>query len=256
MPAMSALSVAELRAAWPDVTAPEAAALPAVDADVDRAALLWAWACTLGAPTALARLEADALAPAARHLTRRGFDPDRVDEAIQRTRVRLIVGDGDGGPGLRRYRGRGPLAAFVRTTAVRIALDLTGADRDDPEPTLALLVDAGPDPDLAYLRTHYEATLTTALAAAWAGLPRHERFVLGLALHHQLDVDAIAQVYACHRATAARKLAAARATLQAALRAALRQTLTVDDPTVDSILRVVTTSVRWRALVPLVADAP
>ena len=35
---------------------------------------------------------------------------------------------------------------------------------------------------------------------------------------------------------------------------ALFPELAVDDPTVDSILRVVTTSLRWQALAPLVAE--
>lgn len=255
---MSPPSIAEVRAAWPDAhgdpTALDAAAA-GLDPGADGAQVILAWACALGAASALEQLERDALGPAARHLAARGFDEARIDEAIQETRVRLLVGGAERAPGLLAYRGRGPLAAFVRTTAVRIALDLgSRADRDDPEPTLALLSDGAPDPDLAYLRTHYADALGRALAAAWAGLPRHERFVLGLALHHRLDTDAIARVYGCHRATAARKLAAARATLYAATRAALRATLAVDDPTVDSILRVVTTSLRWQALAPLVAE--
>ncbi|MBL8621513.1 MAG: hypothetical protein JNK64_09425 [Myxococcales bacterium] len=254
---MSPPSIAEVRAAWPDAhgdPAVLAAAAAGLDPSADHAQVMLAWACALGAASALDQLERDALGPAARHLAARGFDPARIDEAIQETRVRLIVGGADRAPGLLAYRGRGPLAAFVRTTAVRIALDLGSADRDDPEPTLALLADGAPDPDLQYLRTHYAAALGQALATAWAGLPRHERFVLGLALHHRLDSEAIARVYGCHRATAARKLATARATLYSATRDALRAALAVDDPTVDSILRVVTTSLRWQALAPLVAE--
>lgn len=258
MPPVSALSLVEIQASWPAARDARGALLaaPALDDGADRASVIWAWACVLGDPSALQRLEDDALAPAAHHLLGRGFDSDRVDEAIQQTRVHLIVGRDDRPPGLCGYRGRGPLPAYVRTAAVRVAIDLrVDADVDDPEPTLALLADGAPDPELTYLREHYADALRGALAAAWAALPRHERFALQLALHHGLDVDGIARVYACHRATAARKLATARATLYAATRDALRAALSVDDPQLDSILRVVTTSVRWHALAPLLAEA-
>jgi hypothetical protein len=72
--------------------------------------------------------------------------------------------------------------------------------------------------------------------------------VLGLLLQEKLDLEAIAAVYQVHRATAARKAASARAALIAAARDHIRSTLDVGDATIDSILRVVTTSRLWDAL--------
>ncbi len=253
---MPTLALSDVRAAWPDVGA-AAPALEALDLDAEpahRADVLLAWACVLASPTALDQLERDAVAPAARHLASRGFAAHVVDEAVQAARVRLIIGTGDGAPAFTTYRGRGPLAAFVRTTVARLAVDLARDGATIAEPTLDHLVDDQPDPELAYLRAHYADALARALTAAWAALPRHERFVLTLALHHRLGSDEIARIYGSHRATAARKLAAARAALHAGLRLALRDQLAVGDPTVDSILRVVTTSQRWQALAPMVAE--
>ena len=67
-------------------------------------------------------------------------------------------------------------------------------------------------------------------------------------MHEKLDLDAIAKIYQVHRATAARRAASARAALIGLVRAAIRRELAVGETTVDSILRVVTTSTAWAAL--------
>ncbi|MEZ4402354.1 MAG: hypothetical protein R3B06_20180 [Kofleriaceae bacterium] len=255
--------IAQLRAAWPRLTgadaalglalAPAVTELPVLPAE-HAAEVLLAWACVLGDRDALAELERTSVAPAGAHLRARGITATVADEAIQEARLRLLVRTPTRPPGLLGYRGRGSLAGFVRTTAARLALDLVPARAEDVDAELGELVAATePDPGLAYLRTHYADALHLALGAAWGQLPRHDRFVLGLALHHRLGLDEIAQIYGAHRATAARKLASARAAFLASTRAALRDRLAVGDPTVDSILRIVTTSLRWQALAPVVA---
>lgn len=208
-----------------------------------------AWGCLLGLRAAIGELEEAAIAPAAIHARSSGLPPEVVEEAVQLARVRLIVGDEGKPPALRSYRGRGSLAAFVRTVVVRIAIDLTRADRETPHAQLEeLMVGEQRDPELEYMRERYAAELATALRSAWELLQPHDRFILELQLHHKLDLEAIAKVYAIHRATAVRRAGSARAALVALARAALCKQLQVGDTTVDSILRIVTTSVAWGSL--------
>jgi RNA polymerase sigma-70 factor (ECF subfamily) len=243
---------AELRATWS--LAPDAVA-DLIDTRRDdlagehRAELLLAWACLGGAPAALTELDRTALEPARIHARASGLPPAMVDDSVQIARMRLVVGDGDRPPGLRAYRGRGSLAAFVRTAVLRIAIDLARRDRETPDDHIeAMLASTHPDPELEYMRRQYASTLANALRDAWRELPPHDRFVLGLQVHEKLDLDAIAKIYQVHRATAARRAASARAALIGLVRAAIRRELAVGETTVDSILRVVTTSTAWAAL--------
>ena len=206
-------------------------------------------ACIGGAPAAIATLEQTALAPAGEHARANGLPAALVDDALQVARVRLLLGENGKPPALTAYRGRGPLAAFVRTAVVRIAIDLQRRDRELPDDHIeAMLATAQPDAELEYMRRQYSAALGSALRAAWRELAPHDRFVLGLQLHERLDLDAIAKIYQVHRATAARRAASARASLIAGTRDVIRRELGIGDTTLDSILRVVTSSVAWSAL--------
>lgn len=205
-----------------------------------------ATACVAGEDAALATLEETAFAPAAKHLRASGFAPPVVDDALQLARMRLLLGDG---PVLRTYRGRGPLGAFVRTVVLRTAIELARRDRETPDEHIDDVLSASTsDPELDYMREQYAGVLREALRTAWLALEPHDRFMLGLQLHEKLDVDAIAKLYQVHRATAYRRASTARAALIALTRDAIRKQLDIGDTTVDSILRIVTTSVAWSAL--------
>jgi RNA polymerase sigma-70 factor (ECF subfamily) len=211
--------------------------------------LILAWACLAGAPAAISALERNVLGAAAAHVRRSGLPGDIVDEAVQLTRIRLIMASDDRTAQLGQYRGRGPLAGFVRTIVLRTAIDLVRRDRGPPEDHIAAILDHPViDPELEYMRAHYGEALRDALAAAWSAIAPHERFVLGLVVQEKLDLAAVAAVYQVHRATAARKAASARAALLAGAREHIRSKLAVGDATIDSILRVVTTSKLWDAL--------
>ena len=252
----------ELHARWPELAlAPEAlvaldallAAEPRVEGE-NRADVLLAWAAAAGDAGALRALEVAAFEPAALRLRAQRVAADEIDDLLQSARLKLLVGDRDreprwSRPGILAYRGRGPLAAFVQTVVVRLSVDRHRARHELPEAEVASLIeDTHPDPELEVMRARYAAALGEAIAAAWKRLPAHDVFVLRLELHQRLGVDDIARVDGVHRGTAVRKLASARAALVAGTRSALRQTLAIGDATLDSVLRVVTTSARWAAL--------
>ena len=201
--------------------------------------VLWAWACLACDPDALARLESGPLAAARTHLETMRLDPAIIDDAVQRALARLVADR----TALASYRGRGPLRAFVRTVVVRYAI---AEQRETPRATA--LTDAfaapSPDPELEYMRRLYADHLAAAFTTGWSRLGAHERFLLALQLHEGMTIDDLARVYSIHRATAARRAASARSSLLAHIRACLRDRLAVTDETLDSILRIVTTSVR------------
>jgi RNA polymerase sigma-70 factor (ECF subfamily) len=197
-----------------------------------------ATACLEQDEAALARLESGALTEARVHLATLGFAPDAVDEAIQRGRAKLIVDRGLAG-----YRGRGPLSTFVRTTIVRLAIDDQRVVRRDVEVS-ELLAASCADPELEYMRSLYGEQLVAAVREAWAALAAHERYILSLRIFDGMEIDDVAQIYDIHRATAGRRTAAARASLISLTRASLKKRLSVGDTTLDSILRIITTSVQ------------
>jgi RNA polymerase sigma-70 factor (ECF subfamily) len=237
----------QLRARWQVELGPDAIAeLAHTAVSEHRDDVLLAWACVAGSEAALAALDKAALLPAGGHARAAGFAPALVDDALQLARMRLVLGDR---PVLRTYRGRGTLAAFVRTVVLRVVIDLQRRDRETPDDDIEdVLAVSHPDPELDYMRQQYAGVLRDALRTAWLALAPHDRFMLGLQLHERLDLDAIAKLYQVHRATAYRRAATARAALLAKARDAIRSRLDVGDATVDSILRIVTTSVAWSAL--------
>src|SRR5262249_54151843 len=144
---------------------------------------------------------------------------------------------------LRGYRGRGPLAMYVRTTVVRLAINDANRARRDVE-LGEMLAAPNADPELEYMRKLYAEHLVAAVRDAWTRLAAHEQFLMSLRIYDAMSIDDLARVYQVHRATAARRAAAARASFIAHVRAALRDRLAIGDTTIDSILRIISTSVQ------------
>lgn len=206
-----------------------------------------AYAAAAGDAEACAELESGPFERARTHLQARGFAAWIVEEAIQQTRIALLVAD-DGAPGIRRYAGTGPLAAFVRVVAVRFALKATPAGAD--EAIVDHLEGSAPAPELAMLKTTYGALVRDVVLVAWRALPAHDRFVLSLELHGRMSIHAIAELYQVHKVSAARKIARSRAVLLGEVRARLRDRLGASAETVDSVLRLITFPVSPSDLAP------
>lgn len=235
--------IVELVAArWPGAACDPAREVPGLDGE-HRDDVVLAWAAHGGIEPAIAELEKTIIGPALAHVRARRLG-DALDDLGQLLRMRLLVEHG-----LASYRGRGSLAAFVRTTAIRLALDQRRVTREIPTNDLDSLVDhVTTDPELDHMRERYAGELGAALRAAWAALAPHDRFVLELELHQRVGIEQIARIYGVHRTNATRRVASARGAFVIAVRTALRDKLGVADPTLDSILRLMTTSARWSAL--------
>jgi hypothetical protein len=94
--------------------------------------LFLACACGLGDRAAIHEFERRFLGPTAiAAITRVTSAPAVVAEAKQLLRVKLFVQDGVSLPKILNYSGRGPLQAWVRTAAVRTALNLVSRQPPD-----------------------------------------------------------------------------------------------------------------------------
>ncbi|MCE9572491.1 MAG: sigma-70 family RNA polymerase sigma factor [Deltaproteobacteria bacterium] len=224
--AMVAAWIAAARTAWPTVTvdvdafaAHVAARLPE-DASAETVELvhtsdLWLTAaCVAADPHALAAFDERYVAALGAVLGPMGLRDDQIDEIKQEVRTKLLLGDGER-PRIAEYSGRADLRTWVRTTAVRAALDLVRRRRDAPLDDDALdateaLVD---DPALAYLKQRYRADVKAAITDAIAALASRDRLLLKYQYIDGLGVDRIGELYGIHRATAARWLVAAREAL-------------------------------------------
>lgn len=241
---------ATARATWPAIRVAPAAYLAMLDADMldERIAgahledLYLACACAAGDNTAITTLEARWLTELPAYLGRLHPTPDELAEVRQRLRERILVAGPDGSPPrIASFTGEGPLGAWLRVAAVRIALDLRRrAPLDERASTRRELTDVAADePALAGLKEAYRQHFRAAFADALAALAPRQRNVLRYQLLDGLSLAEIGALHGVHEATASRWAAGARDELRAATRTRLRSRLEVDAHEVDSILRLI-----------------
>jgi len=172
-------------------------------------------ACVARNPEAIAAFDRELLVPA--RATIRSIDArdEFIDEALQRLRTRLFVGDGDGDvPRIASYAGRGSLRAWIGVLAARTALmmqrsqrrakEIPAAHGDGEDWASALATIATSNPELELLKQQYAAAFSAALRDAIHALEPRLRAALRLSFVDDVSIDEIAAVYSVHRATAAR----------------------------------------------------
>lgn len=203
--------------------------------------LYLACGCARGDAAALAILEQQTLPVVERGLGGFKLSSDARRELVQVLRERMLVAN-DGPPGIAQYDGRAPLAIWLRVCAARMGIRQRDRDRrvaDLEERQLEQLAPGVPNPELTYLRRLYGDQFQAAFREAVATLEPRERNLLRHSVIDELGIDQIAAIYHVHRATAARQLNQARATLVAATRECMRVALRVSETELESILRVI-----------------
>jgi RNA polymerase sigma-70 factor, ECF subfamily len=205
--------------------------------------LYLACACADGDPTALRAFEAQLLPGVRAALGQLRLASPVVEELVQTLRSQLFVVREDGlPPMIENYSGLGPLRAWLRIAAVRIAGRWLGKERREvplPEEALDAAVLPGEDPALLHLKEAYHAEFREAFTAALQTLPTRERAVLKQHYLDGLSLDELGIVFRVHRATAARWLAQARATLLARTREALTGKLALAPDEFESVMRLI-----------------
>jgi RNA polymerase sigma-70 factor, ECF subfamily len=180
--------------------------------------LFLACACGDGDRPAIEALEAQYMGPARASLRRLDPRPDFIDDVMQELRAKLLLPPE---PRILRYGGRGPLLAWIRVAASRIAIDSLRAVRDDMareprDPDSLEKVDFGPEVQL--LRAAYRESFQEAVSAALAGLTPKDRNLLRRHMIERMTLEEISGPYGVHPATVARRLMALREEIATAVR--------------------------------------
>jgi len=171
------------------------------------------------------------------HLARMGPTPAFVDEVRQEVLTKLFVGKDGAAPRITEYDGKGALASWVRVIALRAAIDLrrqrgaAGEVEHDP----AHEAPAGGSPEGDYQEAHYRRAFDEALRGAVATLEVDQRRLLRRHFADGITLDALAVELGVHRATVARRLAAARASLRSEARRRLQTALGARDSELSSM---------------------
>ncbi len=166
-----------------------------------------------------------------------------ADELRQLVLERILLRADRGPPRIASYSGKGPLRAWVRVAATRIAIDLgRKAGAMNERPTDGMLFDRLPgagDPEMTYVRELYAPELQAAVEAGWKALSVRQRTVLRQRFGEQLGADAIATIHGVHRATVFGWIDGATKALVASVRAELRSRVRGSDETLDSVMALV-----------------
>ncbi len=186
---------------------------------------------------AVERFHTEMRPPLRRALQKLTSDTSTCDEIEQQVFDNVLVGER---PQLANYSGRGALSSWIVTIGVRTCRRHLGAEdkHAGDKQALELAVDEG-DVELAYLKHHYREQFRDAFSETAALLSERQRNIL----RHQhiggRSIDALAELYGVHRATAARWAAGARLALLDGTRERLTKSLGVDTRDADSIIRLV-----------------
>jgi RNA polymerase sigma-70 factor (ECF subfamily) len=195
--------------------------------------------CLLEVPAALAILERDYIARVPRYVAQLDRRADFADEVAQMLRERLLS------PASRKladYTAAGPLAAWLRVAARRLAIDLqrrAGIEArhvDARAPDWELIAGAA-DPENDVLRERYREPLEDAVKRAVAGLSSRDRMVLRLYLFGGENIEKIGKTYGVHRATVARWIVAAQERIVEVVRKELGERFGITEPECDSLAR-------------------
>lgn len=238
--------IAAAEAAWPGLALPRAelvAAIEAREGDVHVTDLYLALACAKNLPGAHAAFEQACGGAIERALASTGATPAERADLGQVIRVRLLVEPASGGPArIATYSGRGALASWVRVVATREAARMLPRARREVsagDDELAAIVTADDDPETGYLKRLYRHEFKEAFSAAVDELPDEDRLLLRQHALDQLGIDALAKLHGIHRATAARRVAAAKEALLVATQKALIARLGLSKHELASLMRLI-----------------
>jgi RNA polymerase sigma-70 factor (ECF subfamily) len=263
--------IARARAAWPEVELdPEAFVVELgrrLPAETDPLAALaglrieelWlTCAAAAGDGAAVARIDALYFGRAKAAL--RGIDGGAAlaEEALQRVREALFLGKPGRSPRIAGYAGRGELDRWIRTAAMRAAIDLLAPTREVSvrDETLASFGLAADDPAVAMMKSEYGESFAKALRDTMAALPRQTRDELRHYYLEGLRLEQIAALYGVAASTVSRRLEKARRALLDGTRAAMAERLGVGADEIDSILRLIETRLELARSAIVGAEGP
>lgn len=188
-----------------------------------------------GDALAMAQFEREVLPKIDAVVVKIDSSPAFLDEVKQTLRERLFVAPKSIGD----YSGQGPLVAWLRTAAGRIALNLLRPEKREARAETAeldALPFASPGPELAILKGTHQAAFRSAFARAVASLDVRDRTALKLNALDGVPLARIATMYGCDKSTVSRWLTRAHEQLLERTRAALAEDLALGTAELESLI--------------------
>jgi RNA polymerase sigma-70 factor, ECF subfamily len=197
--------------------------------------LYLACACGEANPAALAEFDRRFLGWVRDAVARIDRSHDFIAEVQQILRERLLVGPN---AKIRDYRGGGALASWVRTAAVRTAINLRRRTKQDANPGRS----SEPfeqlfDPEVALLRQRYVQEIDSALRDAIAALDPKERLLLHFYYVDGLTLAKIAALERVGTSTVFRRLNGATQAVLSHMKGQLSMRLQISTQSLDSLIR-------------------
>ena len=180
---------------------------------------------------------------------------DLVEEVQQQLRCRLLTAPLGEKPKLSEYAGRGALLMWLRSAAVRAALNILERaenrnsvewtqDNEGRRFTEAMAGGEGStDAVQALIKNRYREVVREAFLAALGGLPREQRNLLRLYYLDGRSMDEIGIIYKAHKATISRRMEEARSAVLDSLRGHLGTRLKVPVSEVDSLVKLLASQI-------------
>ncbi len=204
--------------------------------------LYLACACTRGEKNALPTFERTFMVKVPAYLARADAPSEFVREVEQRLRTRLFVTEGRDPPRIAGYSGRGPLGAWVRMTALRVALNLRDAKNREGS-TYELRPEAfrpaDPNPELAQMRQRYGVFVAQAIEKTLAALSGREATLLRLFFLRGMSYESIGRIYRVSRSKARRWIVEIQDKVLAETRRTLADELELTGTHFDTLIRLV-----------------
>jgi RNA polymerase sigma-70 factor (ECF subfamily) len=202
--------------------------------------LYLACACTAGVKGAAASFEAKYGAIMHRAVARVLGSPAEQEEAIQRARQLLLVGDEGRPPRIATYVGDGPLESWVAVATLRLAVSQGRSETAERRLRERAAVDAmGPDPEMMLLKGEIRREFETAVRAVLNGLEKRARLVLKLYLVGGMSLAAIGKTFGVTQQTVSRWLAETRDGILTGVQLRLADRLKIAREDLPSIVRLV-----------------
>lgn len=197
-----------------------------------------ACACLHGIEAAWKELDREHLSRIPQFVARIDASPSFADDVRQRLCAKLVTTSEAPGR-LSLYTGRGPLGAWLRVAAIREAQSAKRRSKKTVDADDVALAAPGHDPEVELLKRRFAKEFAEAFESVLPTLTADERNVLRLHYLDGLSIEAVGTTYRVSRATAARWIASARATIVERTQAALAARLGDSAPSPLSILAFV-----------------
>lgn len=208
--------------------------------------LYLAFACSLGNHLAVKEFERSCGKVMNACYRRLGFQR-HAEEITQRVMRSIFVYDGQSGPAIFSYTGRGSLSNWVRVVTVREAYRLTRNERKKSQREVGGVEERIMDqavfdeanPEMLHLKRDYRTKFKQSFQLAFERLDHRERNILRYQYLDGLNLEQIGTIYDASRATVARWRAKARAHLLSETRKIMRDEFNVPLDEFDGAIRLI-----------------